>query len=455
MLIRITGFSMLLAMAVVGLLQSTTNPARAEEQPLLTPQQCRDFSKRLEEQAAHAARSVRLTGKSNVWPGGKKLMVELNDVASAGAGYVAAFVGTECQKVPVVLRHKDETAKTTTLELDLPDIRFSWWQTKKLVLVSFPVKDGKPVEDSPYLSASETVWISNWRFSALLAFGAGGVAYCLAVFAVGKKKGRFSWKMVYLTSDRFDKASLSRFQLLGFTLLVVGTLVFVLARVCELSDISEHLLWLLGISAVGTVGTTVTEGMKQRLSFANWSWLRNQGWLTAHEEGSHDYEPDPDKSHWGDLLKAADGSLNIYSFQLAAFSAIVALALVRSVFLDDIGGLATFVIPKNILALLGLSNGVYIGGKTIPKEWEELDRKVGEVRQAEEDWIGKVAPDTRAQTALPDKLHAATQAAPKEYEVYITRARAAARMLKTLFPAPKDSRFAQTITDDELMPRFP
>lgn len=183
--------------------------------------------------------------------------------------------------------------------------------------------------------------------------------------------------------------------------------------------------------------------------------MRNQQWLTAHEEGTHGYQPDPSRSHWGDLWKATDGSLDIYSFQLAAFSAIVAVALVRCTLLDDIGGLATFAIPKNILVLLGLSNGVYIGGKTVPKSWEELDRKVSEVRQAEQDWISKVVPATRTQVAQAAKLDAAIQAAPSDYEVYIIRAREAAQMLKTLLPEARDTKFRQIISNDELMPPFP
>lgn len=467
--IWILRLSMMLAAAAVGFAYLTPSPARAEEKLSIIQRQCPDFSKQLEERATCAAKPVRLIGKFNVWPSGNKLIVELDDVAPTDSGYVAGFVGTECQVVPVVFRQKDEKMKTTTLEMDLPDMRFGWWQTKKLVLVSFPVKDGKLVEDSPGLAAVETVRISNWRFSFLMAVGAGGVAYWLAVIGLGRKKGQFSWNPVYLTSDRFDKASLSRFQLLGFTLLVASLLVFGLARVGLLSDISEHVLWLLGISAGGTVGTKVAEEMKQRLSLENWSWLRNQGWLTAHEEGTGT-DPDPSRSRWGDLLKAADGSLDIYSFQLAIFSAVVAFALLRLALLDDIRELATFAIPQNLLVLLGLSNGVYIGGKTVaPKSWEELDRKLGEVRQAEKDWFAKLGL-LRSPGAMPPgvitpavmpvgdqeaKRDEAVRKAPDRYAVYIAAAREAARMLKALFGA-EDTKFkTEPVEDHELMPRFP
>ena len=143
------------------------------------------------------------------------------------------------------------------------------------------------------------------------------LAYGVIVLGVGRIRGDYRWDPVYLTSNHFDKASLSRLQLLGFTLLVWGLLVFILLRTKGLSDISKYILWLLGISAGGTVGSKVTEIMKERLSLENWSWLRNQRWLTVYEEGTG-AEPDPSQSRWGDLLKATDGSLDIYEFQLAA-----------------------------------------------------------------------------------------------------------------------------------------
>lgn len=451
---RILRPSSMLTAGIVSFLFLIPIPARAEKELSPPQQQCRNVSvKELEEKAAHAVKSGRLVGKFAVWPGGKTMEVELDDIAPADVVYCAGFAGTAEQKVPVLLRQKGE--ETTTLALVLPDVGIGWWQQKRFVLVSFPVKDGKLDKDAPGLAVVETVRISNWRFSFLMAIAAGGGAYWLAVVGLGKKKGTFSWSPVYLTSDRFDKASLSRFQLLSFTLLIAGLLAFGLARVGLLSDISEHLLWLLGISAGGTAGTKVVEEMKQRLSFENWSWLRNQEWLTAHEEGT-DKGSDPSQSRWGDLLKATDGSLDIYSFQLALFSSILFFALLRLVFLDDIRELATFAIPQNLLALLGLSNGVYIGGKTVaPKSWEELDRKVGEVRQAEKDWIGKVAAATKAQATLPGKLDAAIHVAPGDYEAYITRAREAARMLKALFGA-EDTKFKTNLIEDHhLMPPFP
>jgi len=73
-----------------------------------------------------------------------------------------------------------------------------------------------------------------------------------------------------------------------------------------LSDISKDILLLLGISAAGAAGSKMAEISKKTLSFANWSWLCNQGWLTV-AEAEMGRTSDPSRTHWGDLLKT-DGS---------------------------------------------------------------------------------------------------------------------------------------------------
>jgi hypothetical protein len=65
---------------------------------------------------------------------------------------------------------------------------------------------------------------------------------------------------------------------------------------------------------------------------------------------------------------------------MAIFSIVVALALVRAN-LAELGG---FKIPDELLALLGLSQVVFIGGKAVEKSaYNELDTKLNDVRAQE------------------------------------------------------------------------
>ena len=96
--------------------------------------------------------------------------------------------------------------------------------------------------NSPDIAVTQTVKISNDRFAFLGSVIAVVLAYGVIVLGVGRIRGDYRWDPVYLTSNHFDKASLSRLQLLGFTLLVWGLLVFILLRTKGLSDISKYIL---------------------------------------------------------------------------------------------------------------------------------------------------------------------------------------------------------------------
>jgi len=394
---------------------------------------------------------VQLSSKFNFLPGGAPATIEIPAVAEKSSVYCARLVednGTV--GVITVIPGTGQKAGTTALTLEVPDLGFGRTQQRKLVLVSFQVDPkGQLKLDSPDVATTETVKISNWGFAFTGAWIAVILAYLLAVLACWVSGRKYSWDPVSLTSGKSGRASLSKLQILGFTLLVLGVLVYVLLRIGVLSDISEHILLLLGISAVGTAGSKVAGVMKNRLSFDNWSWLRNQGWLRAYEEGFSPPGQAP-RARWGDLLKTT-GEFDVYSFQLATVSVVVAIALLTS----DLTALASFTLPPNILALLGLSNVVYIGGKAVAPSVDEFNQKMVALRKAESDWLAPVTGVVAAQANQPAKQQAAIAAAPAQYQAYLSAAREAARMLKSLYSATGDTRFTDPILDTELMPIFP
>lgn len=392
--------------------------------------------------------------KLTVLPGGLVKKIQVPRPYNTSHFYCAKFVEGD-QSIPVLeAKPSDdkENKDKTEIALALPDIGFGWQRTRQLVLVSFPVDAGKLKIDSPETFLTQRFLISNGAFSFWAAVLAVLLAYLLAVLALGRIGNAYAWDPVYLTSDRHDRASLSQFQIFGFTLIVLGMLTFILLRVGMLSDISQDVLLLLGISAVGAAGTKVAEEMKTRLSFENWAWLRNQGWLRTYETGG-DLERDPKRARWGDLLKIG-GDFDVYSLQLATFSLVVAYSLVTA----EADKLATFAIPDNLKALLGLSNVVYIAGKAItPNSVGELDKKVEELRGVETAWLGSAAGLDSVKLAVSQqaKLQAAVAAAPDKYQAYLTTAREVARMLKSIYGADGTKFEQEPISDQDLMPTLP
>ena len=420
--------------------QAAKQDTKKEEEPLPVTMDAQKLAS-----LGVAAKTTKQLNK-RVLPGGAVATVEINAVAEGSNIYYWGFI--EDRDSPVRVATVSSTAgQKTTLTLEIPDPGF-WPTERNLVLASFPIVSGEPTLKSPGIFVNQKVRVSTRWLSFLVAAAVVFFAYLISVLALGRVGKSYSWNPVYLTSDAFDKASLSQFQIFGFTLLVLGLLVFVLLRTGVLSDISTDMLLLLGISAAGTVGSKTAEVMKKRLSSENWSWLRNEGWLTVYEEGTGQ-AADAKRARWGDLLKI-NASFDIYSLQLAVFSLLVALGILTS----DLNKLSTFSVPPNLLALLGLSNVVYIGGKAItPNSVSELDKKVEALRDAEKKWAAKVLKDVMAADEK-DKVRKAVETSPEEYLAYVTSAREAARMLTALYGKQGTKFTTDPIKDEELMPDF-
>jgi len=245
-------------------------------------------------------------------------------------------------------------------------------------------------------------------------------------------------KPVALTAGHFGKASLSNFQIFGFTLVVLFRLLYTLASSGELSGISNDILLLLGNSAVGTTGSKVIALGSKRLTFSNWAWLRMHQWLTIGEKG-YEIKPRLEDAKWSDLIKSG-GSLDVYSFQLAGFSLVVAASLFVGTFGIGSGSdMATFTLPQNYLSILGLSNVVYLGGKVAdPNSYEELNQKIDELRTEEADLISQY-PNIQ----------------PESYGKYIAKARIVAEMLRSCYGQKGTFDDKPTIEFSKLMPNIP
>jgi hypothetical protein len=196
---------------------------------------------------------------------------------------------------------------------------------------------------------------------------------------------------------------------------VFGLLFYFQLRYGILAGMSSDVMVLMGISAVGAVGAKITYAKKRRLSLDAWTWLRVKGWIPV---GS-DVQP---RAKWSELfLDSETKEFDPYSFQMAAFSLVVAVALVRT----GVSGLGAFKIPPELLELMGLSQGVYIAGKASETSpYDELEKRLKEVRDNEAIYLaGRDSPDPetkkKAETALKAFRDGLPQAAEMFWGVYV------------------------------------
>lgn len=148
-----------------------------------------------------------------------------------------------------------------------------------------------------------------------------------------------------------------------------------------LAGLSEHVLLLLGIAALGSVAGKVGAYNISRLDYANMAWAIQKQWM-QNNAGWQVAEP-----RLNDLLTTA-GEFDPYKFQMLVFSIVVGFALL----IIGVSGLADFSIPPSLLGVIGLSQVTYVSGKVFGAgSMGELDAQLTKLRELESSFLQKSA----------------------------------------------------------------
>lgn len=174
---------------------------------------------------------------------------------------------------------------------------------------------------------------------------------------------------VVMTSDGFDRGSLSNLQVLFFVELVGFGLTDLALRTGVLSDLSQAIVYLLGIPALGTLGAQAASVTRDRISAENWAWLVNRGVLPVNDPGKV-------APRWSDLI-TTEAVLDLPKLQALTFSLIVGIAMVA----QGLQNFASFQVPTTLLQILGLSQIVFVGGRlTKPTNLGDLDNMLTDLK---------------------------------------------------------------------------
>jgi hypothetical protein len=282
---------------------------------------------------------------------------------------------------------------------------------------------------TPVFLVEEESYVSSRKGAMVVAGAAVAFFYlAVAVFVWWRRRheapyAQAGWLRrldpVFITAGYNGYGSVSKLQIFFFTLIVAGLLLYFLVRMEVLAGLSEDVLLLLGIAGAGTTGAKLAAVGRRRLTFSNWAWLVNRGWITQ------DTRKKKEPPSWGDLL-IEDGELDIYKFQMLIFSVVVGVALLSA----GLTELAQFEISDELLGVLGISQVVYVGGKLVtPPTFGELDAVLKELRQAETDLMTQ---DQKAQRAGPEDA-AAREAAEAAYIKFRGIEEKARTMVKSVF----------------------
>ncbi|MDE2906027.1 MAG: hypothetical protein OXQ28_08070, partial [Acidobacteriota bacterium] len=136
-------------------------------------------------------------------------------------------------------------------------------------------------------------------------------------------------------------------------------------------------------------------------------------------------------------LVTSDQGFDVARFQAVVFSVVVGMSLLYSgATAADAKAFSSFAIGNAYLTLIGISQGVYVGGKAIGGNlFADLDAKLTELRSLEQAFQIAVAKSPAWRDADPSNrtlLAAAEQAAPDQYLAYAGAAEIAAAMVGQL-----------------------
>lgn len=182
----------------------------------------------------------------------------------------------------------------------------------------------------------------------------------------------FALSPVRISAAWFGEASMSQLQVLVFTFVVAGLMLFLFLRTGALSEVSMDLLKLIGISALGTAGAKFTQTLKTGLKTETARFLIGKGWY------QWELRPIQHTATFHQLL-LTDNRLDVYKFQMLIFTVIVAFYVMSA----GQAGLGGVTISDTMLYLIGISQVVYVGGKAVTDRTTDLEEAVAKMRDLE------------------------------------------------------------------------
>jgi hypothetical protein len=270
----------------------------------------------------------------------------------------------------------------------------------------FTCQDG-----SPFKVSETTATVSPALYSSVLAWLSVFAGYLIAAFAFRPKRPE-RWQSYFnpipITAGLDGKASLGKLQILMFSLIVFGLIVYFLLKTGVLTDISSTVLILLGITGIGSTVAKGTDISRTTITPENRAWLLRKQWLPSIRN------PANIDAHWRDIF-TTDGEFDVYRYQSFIFTLVVGGALI----IGGVTQLSSFEIPQTLLGILGLSQVVYIGGKLVtPTSMADLNKSIGDLREAEKKFRASAitANNGVLPATVPQAIVPASQAA---YDAYL------------------------------------
>lgn len=264
-----------------------------------------------------------------------------SDVRDTSKIRACLLIGKEWRQVNVTAFEKDATASSALLTVALPQDQFGNYPDSYRIAVS--------INNGAFIASRDFIFVPRW-----VGFLVAMIIFAIGHFAVWRltinRCSPIRHAFTHGSLGRFSAAwfagpggipSLSMFQIYVWTWVVVWGLTYVVVQTLELFALSSQVLWVLGIAGVGS--------------------------LTARFISASSVETQPTtEPRFSDILRT-DGSLDLYKLQMFIFTCFTAAWVVARIIVDQ----AFPPLDENLLLLMGISNGLYVGSKVVAETPQE------------------------------------------------------------------------------------
>ena len=290
----------------------------------------------------------------------------------------------------------------------------------------------------------ESIVTSEWFIAtAIMAVIYLLIGYCVASVSRQWHHQRIVLNPLKVVAGSNRVASWSTLQILFFTFIVLWLSVYWLLKHKGLVDLQGDLAILLGIAGAGTVLGKATDNTRSMLSQVNFSWIKSKKWIDRDliKGGLGARKP-----RLFDLI-TTDGKFDTARFQAVGFTLIIGIALLLEGITADMEGgdkVFSFSIGQTYLALIGVSQGIYVGGKFSQKDnTKQLDQKLDQVREKEQAFKTSVSvhpawkEHSGSRQEQPKQLFdLARESARQEYSEFMNVAEEAANLVSEMSGKP-------------------
>jgi len=236
---------------------------------------------------------------------------------------------------------------------------------------------------------SSKFWVSNQRSALLWAAGLTIAVIYIITLLIKSERKRYLWAPLDFTVTPLHRYSISLLQILIWTTVTIFSYIYVYWIRGQFIHFTEQILTLLGISGATALSAKAIAVVKFRE-------IPDKYYKNGNNIDLRDFKRKPKFSDY-----VCIGNIpNLFKFQMLGFTVITAIIVIKELIKTS-----NFpVIPNELLTLMGISAGTYVGNEVATENvWTKLKTKVNQAEEKFKKWQENLPEIEKLQKSIDKK----------------------------------------------------